>query len=320
MKKEEVEKLLGNGQPDFDLGPIEDQLYAVATKRELPDVAIGLCVIRIEESAPALRAVLARAADGTALSDDEEMLLFRGLYILGGARDSEACQPLLRLLRRPANEVDRLLGDAITETMARIVAGVFDGDVDALLGTIADNSVDEFARDALFGAASFLTWGGRIERERMRLFLERFHAERMADDEDYAWIGWLEAIAILGLRDLVPLANSAWNEGRIPPGVLERHHFDDDLCAAEKAPDDIERFESANLGYIEDVLAALDWTRGLDPGDSIGLDENDWKLPWPDRDWSDITPVTNPLRDVGRNDPCPCGSGKKFKKCCLAKS
>jgi uncharacterized protein YecA (UPF0149 family) len=23
----------------------------------------------------------------------------------------------------------------------------------------------------------------------------------------------------------------------------------------------------------------------------------------------------NPLRDVGRNDPCPCGSGRKFKKC-----
>jgi len=22
---------------------------------------------------------------------------------------------------------------------------------------------------------------------------------------------------------------------------------------------------------------------------------------------------------VGRNDPCPCGSGKKYKKCCLGK-
>lgn len=22
---------------------------------------------------------------------------------------------------------------------------------------------------------------------------------------------------------------------------------------------------------------------------------------------------------VGRNDPCPCGSGKKYKSCCLAK-
>ncbi len=28
-------------------------------------------------------------------------------------------------------------------------------------------------------------------------------------------------------------------------------------------------------------------------------------------------PYQNPERKVGRNDPCPCGSGKKFKKCCL---
>ena len=21
-------------------------------------------------------------------------------------------------------------------------------------------------------------------------------------------------------------------------------------------------------------------------------------------------------KDIGRNDPCPCGSGKKYKKCC----
>ncbi|WP_445620108.1 SEC-C metal-binding domain-containing protein [Kushneria sp. Sum13] len=27
------------------------------------------------------------------------------------------------------------------------------------------------------------------------------------------------------------------------------------------------------------------------------------------------TPVRNALKDVGRNDPCPCGSNKKFKKC-----
>jgi uncharacterized protein YecA (UPF0149 family) len=25
--------------------------------------------------------------------------------------------------------------------------------------------------------------------------------------------------------------------------------------------------------------------------------------------------IVNPYRDVGRNDPCPCGSGRKFKKC-----
>lgn len=25
------------------------------------------------------------------------------------------------------------------------------------------------------------------------------------------------------------------------------------------------------------------------------------------------------MNTVGRNDPCPCGSGKKFKKCCIDK-
>jgi uncharacterized protein len=36
---------------------------------------------------------------------------------------------------------------------------------------------------------------------------------------------------------------------------------------------------------------------------------------------ADHAPVTQPVRRsmprVGRNDPCPCGSGRKYKKCCL---
>jgi hypothetical protein len=27
-----------------------------------------------------------------------------------------------------------------------------------------------------------------------------------------------------------------------------------------------------------------------------------------------------PDHKVGRNEPCPCGSGKKFKHCCLSKT
>ena len=28
-------------------------------------------------------------------------------------------------------------------------------------------------------------------------------------------------------------------------------------------------------------------------------------------------PIPTRSKSIGRNDPCPCGSGKKFKKCCL---
>jgi preprotein translocase subunit SecA len=30
----------------------------------------------------------------------------------------------------------------------------------------------------------------------------------------------------------------------------------------------------------------------------------------------DLAPVRREVPKVGRNEPCPCGSGKKFKNCC----
>ncbi|HWZ41064.1 MAG TPA: DUF1186 domain-containing protein [Bradyrhizobium sp.] len=315
MRKEEAEAKLECG----DLGPIEDHLEAVATEWRLPGYAIGMCLLRMEEAAPALRAVLARAADGEALSEDETTLLFRGIYILGGARDTEACQALLRLLRRPGDEHGHLLGNAVTEGMARIVAGVFDGDVDALFGLIVDRSVDQFVREQLLDAAAFLTWKEVIARDRMRGLLQRFYEERLADDEDEAWVGWLKAIALLGLRDMAPLVYRSLEEGRAPDWVINRRNFDEMLAEAEQRPDDATRFEEFRIGYIEDVVAALEWSDRPEPGEeSDAFDEDPFDSGGLDTLWTSTEPVRNPWRHVGRNDPCPCGSGKKAKKCCLA--
>jgi len=313
MKKQELEAILGDGESTPDLGPIEDYLDAVATERKLPDFAVGMCTLRIEEAAPKLRAVLLRAADGRELSDDESLLLFRGLHILGGARDRETCRPLLRLLRRPFDEVDNLLGDAVTESLAKIVTGVFDDDIDALFALIIDGSIDGFIREALFGAATFLAWERRIARDRFREFLVRFYEERPAENGDQAWAGWRQAISLLALRDLMPLVDGAFREDRMPEEWIDRPQFDEDLAEAERAPDDIDRFTQNHLGYIEDVLVSLAWARGSDDV----FDEDDEEALWTGFAYPN-EPVRNPWCHVGRNDPCPCGSGKKAKKCCLA--
>jgi SWIM/SEC-C metal-binding protein len=55
--------------------------------------------------------------------------------------------------------------------------------------------------------------------------------------------------------------------------------------------------------------------------------ENGWKYkiavdPDKPEDITDLEILLNPQKTViaeskvGRNDPCPCGSGKKYKKCC----
>jgi hypothetical protein len=41
-------------------------------------------------------------------------------------------------------------------------------------------------------------------------------------------------------------------------------------------------------------------------------------LKWPRRPPAPIARLASGRQKVGRNEPCPCGSGKKYKKCCMA--
>lgn len=49
--------------------------------------------------------------------------------------------------------------------------------------------------------------------------------------------------------------------------------------------------------------------RYLKPGMKVAPFEKEMVLP--------LTVKQKQTMKVGRNDPCPCGSGLKFKKCCL---
>ncbi|MFC6049659.1 SEC-C metal-binding domain-containing protein, partial [Methylobacterium hispanicum] len=102
--------------------------------------------------------------------------------------------------------------------------------------------------------------------------------------------------ALLGFRDLAPRVEAARRDGRITDEISDAGWFKEALRKAVNRPDDLRRFDAWSFGTLDDPLADLAWTE-----EGAGL------------------PQQNPYRDVGRNDPCPCGSGKKFKKCCLDK-
>jgi hypothetical protein len=225
--------------------PLEEHLQERGESVGLPAFSIGLCAIRYEQAGPVFRTMLDRAAAGENLDGNESLFFFRGLHITGGRRDTLAFKPLLRFLRRPPVEVEDLLGDATTETLTRIVAGVFDGDVAALLDAIVDTTIDDTVRDALIGAGTFLTWEGRIPREQFVALLRSFPAERLAPDGDLAWYGWMNAIALLGLRDMQPAVMAAAEHGALSGELWEPEYFESDLAAAEHAPEDIERFKKA---------------------------------------------------------------------------
>jgi hypothetical protein len=76
-------------------------------------------------------------------------------------------------------------------------------------------------------------------------------------------------------------------------------------------PDD-DFYGEDDLGDEWDELDGDEEDGGFDDGDD--LDEDDLA-----QKEESITVVRHEPR-VGRNDPCPCGSGKKFKKCCYGKA
>ncbi len=52
-------------------------------------------------------------------------------------------------------------------------------------------------------------------------------------------------------------------------------------------------------------------------------EKNRYQAGLPGEDEQPLPPPVEPIKkakaEVGRNDPCPCGSGKKYKQCCMKK-
>jgi len=64
--------------------------------------------------------------------------------------------------------------------------------------------------------------------------------------------------------------------------------------------------------YKNMVAAKADWLYGLPQWNAILSEEEQKKLY---KEQKESTTIRKEKK-VGRNDPCPCGSGKKYKKCC----
>ena len=107
---------------------------------------------------------------------------------------------------------------------------------------------------------------------------------------------------------------AAYAEGLVDPGFMNPR----DVDRALKKGKDVVLLEFAKhtRGYIENTVDEMKyWACFGQPK----RPSNVLMSPAP----AQVRPVPpgfskpSPQARVGRNDPCPCGSGKKYKKCCL---
>lgn len=302
-----------------------DQIRSAFENAEdhLPIEALRAGMVVAPELAPAVIAVIDKVASGATLSHGEWRLLFCGLHVLAAAREPSAYPGVMRLLGRSEQGMVDLFTDEYINTLARLLLGLFDGDAAPLIAALEDRELDGGARWAVFSALARLTWEGRVPQAMTLELIDRFEREGLARDGDIAWEGWQNAIMYLGLEDRAPKVRAAWAAGRFPlQREVDRQEWNALLAAVVADPRNEDRFIGDYIVPITDPVAVLTGTEKLGYAPPEMEVSADGQTAWMKFDQTlGITRRTDtdrPARStkVGRNAPCPCGSGKKYKRCC----
>lgn len=140
-------------------------------------------------------------------------------------------------------------------------------------------------------------WGSyfQIEKEIYEQLLENPDEEVKGTVKELAEKYGQEVLTMVGFLDGI-------NESLKEPNPIETMDEDTQVSLA---------FDKEKL-YKNMVAAKADWLYELSQWKEIYSEEELKKLYKEQKESGTIRKE----KKIGRNDPCPCGSGKKYKKCC----
>lgn len=250
-------------------------------------------------------------------------------YLAAEWRLTDAHPLLVALLRLPPDDCSAVLGDFITEGAKLTLADTWPGDLRAIRGLALDERAEPFARGAALKAAAILVARRALPRETaLALLTESAALPLDPDNEDHVIFAGQIVSTSLDLR--------AWELRGTVTALFERDLVDPSFCGdldevlEEIPPGRLPDFTANHVfpPTITDAWAAVRRWGFFDeqhPGRDLERLRNleryeDELLGNPHETEQRAEPVTfrRETPKVGRNDPCPCGSGKKFKKCCGA--
>jgi hypothetical protein len=289
-------------------------LDALVRSEDLPREALRAAAERRADMVPLLVAEIESYAAGGGRRVGNTPLFFI-FHLLGEWGEASAYRALARLLRCPPDDVDAAISSAITMTTHRVMAAVFDGDPHPIYNIILDENADEFVRSRMCETLAMLVLQGRLDRAEAASFLGDCWINLQPRDHCFVWSGWQSAIALLGLVELRDIVKEAFDREIIDPSWLDYQDFEDDLALALLNPTERWGHNRDEYALFGDTIEELStWYCFSEKYKQERERVRNMPLAplFPPSE-----PVRNPLRGVGRNDPCPCGRGKKYKKCCL---
>jgi uncharacterized protein DUF1186/SEC-C motif-containing protein len=265
-----------------------------------------------------LRIVEAMAANPAEVANRQDymMLPVFVLYLLAQFREKRAYPAVVKMFSAPGETSYDLVGDTVTEGLKRVFASVYDGNPAPLYGLIENEEANEYVRDAGINALLVLEHTGQMPRsEVVEYFRSLFHG-RLLRTHSFAWDGLVCAVADLPAPELLEEVQQAYAEGLVDESVADLKGIERDLTAPELWRRERHTQITDAIGEMEHwVCFHLEDSRPKRPPE-IQVAAPPAPLPPPaTASYETPKPLIREPK-IGRNDPCPCGSGKKYKKCC----
>ena len=281
-----------------------------------PMDAMRSAVEQREGITPELLRVMEAVADDPVKHAERKdyMLPLFALHLLAQFREKRAYAPIIKMFSSPGETPFDLFGDTVTERLSRILASVYDGNPAPLRGLAEREQVNEFVRSAALDTFLVLEHTGQMPRaEVVEYFRSLFHG-KLQRTHSYAWDGFVCAVADLPAPELLEEVRQAYAEGLIDDTVADLAGIERDIAAPKPWHRDRQRL-------ITDAIAEMEWWACFHPEDSWlkKLPKLETPVPPPPAPPPVSYVAPKPLvrePKIGRNDPCSCGSGKKYKKCC----
>lgn len=265
------------------------------------------------EAIPYLRAAIEKAIEERENLDAEYQLHFYAFYLLAQFQDREFFPKIMEFVSLPGDVLSSLIGDAITSGLAEVLYHTYNGDLALLKRSIMNPDIDEFVRDGMMSVLRELYMEGRLEKEEWQAFIRKVvHGEVELGDFFYAEV----ASTICRCRFIEMLSEIRYllEQDKIDLSVVGRYDSYVDLMFEYR--DYKENFHEKPLNAA-DVLRK--WAMFSETNREPQLSKEQVEKLFQKIEKEYGKSGTRSIK-VGRNDPCPCGSGRKYKHCCLNKS
>lgn len=239
----------------------DEIIHELATYAGVPNEALRAGVAEVDNLRPRIVELARKFIDGVWLIPDDAQLLLRGLHVLAAAKDTQFWPVLRDLLMLPEEDIERLIGSGAAEGSARLILSLWDGDAAALLDIAADPAVSWQVRWGLFQALARLAFDGRLDRAEVADLLERVEREGLLPDDSIAWMGWENAVAHLGLIEMMPTLEHVWATKSVFSDYrnVDREETLRVLDAAAANPSDPHELNRDRIMAIDDPVEAVEW-------------------------------------------------------------